>query len=67
MPELTGEEIERCLIKTKPWKAAGKEQIWPGVVESVRHHFQTSLDTPNLPLRWEIARIIPLEQPNKDD
>jgi hypothetical protein len=66
MPEIIEEEIERCLIKTKPWKAAGEEQIWPGVSESVRQHFQTSLDTPNLPLRWKIARIIPLEKPDKD-
>lgn len=29
--------------------------------------FQTSLDTPNVPLRWEIARLIPLKKPNKDD
>ena len=43
MPELTSEEIESCLSRTKPWKAAGEDgpsgvwrQIWPAVKESVR-------------------------------
>jgi hypothetical protein len=75
MPELTLEEIECCLMKTKPWKAAGEDglpagvwrQLWPAVKESVRHLFQTSLDTGTLPQQWNIAKIIPLKKPNKDD
>jgi hypothetical protein len=27
MPVLTLEEIESCLIKTKPWKAAGEDGL----------------------------------------
>jgi len=57
MPELTPEEIECCLMKTKPWKAAGEDglpagvwrQVWPSVRESVRLLFQTSLDTGTQP------------------
>jgi hypothetical protein len=75
MPELTVEEIECCLMKTKPWKAAGEDglpagvwrQVWPAVKESVRHLFQTSLDTGTLPQQWKIAKIVPLKKPNKDD
>jgi hypothetical protein len=75
MPELTLEEIECCLMKTKPWKAAGEDglpagvwrQVWPAVKESVRHLFQTSLDTGTLPQQWKIAKIIPLKKPNKGD
>jgi hypothetical protein len=37
------------------------------VKESVRHLFQTSLDTRTLPQQWNIAKIVPLEKPNKDD
>jgi hypothetical protein len=75
MPELTVEEIECCLMKTKPWKAAGEDglpagmwrQLWPAVKESVRHLFQTSVDTGTLPQQWRIAKIVPLKKPNKDD
>ena len=75
MPELTVEEIERCLMKAKPWKAAGEDglpagvwrQIWPVVGESVRQLFQTSLNTRALPRQWRVAKIIPLKKPNKDD
>jgi hypothetical protein len=75
MPELTVDEIERCLMKTKPWKSAGEDglpagvwrQIWPAVSESVHQLFQTSLDTGALPQQWKIAKIIPLKKPNKDD
>ncbi|KAM0724078.1 hypothetical protein Q7P37_000258 [Cladosporium fusiforme] len=75
MPELTVDEIERCLMKTKPWKAAGEDglpagvwrRIWPAVSESVHQLFQTSLDTGALPQQWKIAKIIPLKKPNKDD
>jgi hypothetical protein len=75
MPELTVEEIERCLMKTKPWKAAGEDglpagvwrQIWPVVGESVRQLFQTSLNTRALPRQWRVAKIIPLKKPNKGD
>jgi len=57
MPELIMEEIECCLMNTKPWKAAGEDglsaavwrQVWPSVRKSVRPLFQTSLDTGNLP------------------
>lgn len=31
MPELTAEEIESCLMKTKPWKAAGEDGLPAGV------------------------------------
>jgi len=69
------EEIERCLMKTKPWKAAGEDglpagvwrEIWPAVSESVCRLFQTSFDTGTLPRQWKIAKIIPLKKPNKDD
>jgi hypothetical protein len=37
------------------------------VKESVRHLFQTSLDTGTLLQQWKIAKIIPLKKPNKDD
>lgn len=75
MPKLTVEEIERCLVKTKPWKAAGEDglpagvwrHIWPAVSESVCRLFQTSLDTGTVPRQWKIAKIIPLKKPNKDD
>jgi hypothetical protein len=75
MPELTLEEIECCLMKTKPWKAAGEDdlpagvwrQVWAAVKESVHHLFQTSLDTGTLPQQWRSAKIIPLKKPNKDD
>jgi hypothetical protein len=75
MPKLTMEEIECCLMKTKPWKAAGEDglpagvwrQVWPAVSESVRQLFQTSLDTGTVPRQWKIAEIIPLKKPNKDD
>lgn len=57
MRELTVEEIECCLMKTKPWKAASEDglpagvwrQLLPAVRESVRHLFQTSLNTGTLP------------------
>ena len=60
MPELTVEEIEACLMKTKPWKAAGDDglpagvwrQVWLAVSESVRQLFQRSLDTGVLPKQW---------------
>jgi hypothetical protein len=42
-------------------------QLWPAVKESVRHLFQTSLDTGTLPQQWKIAKIVPLKKPNKDD
>jgi hypothetical protein len=75
MPALSVEEIESCLMKTKPWKAAGKDglpagvwrQIWPAVSESVRRLFQTSLDTGAIPRQWKVAKIILLKKPNKDD
>jgi hypothetical protein len=75
MPVLTLEEIESCLMKTKPWKAAGEDglpagvwrQVWPAVKESVRNLFQTSLDTGTLLQQWRTAKIIPLKKPNKDD
>lgn len=75
MPELTLEEIESCLRKTKPWKAAGEDglpagvwrQVWPAVKESVRHLFQTSLDKGTLPQQWKVAKIIPLKKPGKGD
>jgi hypothetical protein len=75
MPELTVEEIQCCLLKTKPWKAAGEDglpagvwrQVWPAVSESVRRLFQTSLDTGVIPKQWKVAKIIPLKKPNKDD
>jgi hypothetical protein len=35
--------------------------------ESVRHLFQTSLDTGVLPQQWKVAKIIPLKKPDKDD
>jgi hypothetical protein len=52
MLELTVDEIECCLIKTKPWKGAGEDglpagvwrQVWLAVSESVCQLFQTSLD-----------------------
>jgi hypothetical protein len=61
MPELTIEEIECCLMKTKPWKAVGEDiipagvwrQIWPARRESVHHLFQTSIDTESLPNQWK--------------
>lgn len=31
MPELTVKEIERCLMRTKPWKAAGEDGLPAGV------------------------------------
>jgi hypothetical protein len=37
------------------------------VKESVRHLFQTSLDTGTLLQQWKIAKIVPLKKPNKDD
>ncbi|KAF4547144.1 Hypothetical protein D9617_57g029020 [Elsinoe fawcettii] len=75
MPALTVEEIEPCLTKTKPWKTAGEDgppagmrrQIWPVVSESVRHLFQTSLDTGVIPQQWKVAKTIPLKKPNKGD
>jgi len=75
MPVLTLEEIESCLMKPKPWKAAGEDslpsgvrrQVWPAVKESVRNLFQTSLDTGTLPQQWRTAKIIPLNKPTKDD
>jgi hypothetical protein len=75
MPELTVDEIECCLMKTKPWKGAGEDglpagvwrQVWPAVSESVRQLFQTSLDTGAQPRQWKIAKIIPLKKPNKGD
>ena len=75
MPALSAEEIESCLMKTKPWKTAGEDglpagvwrQIWPVVSESVRHLFQTSLDTGVIPQQWRVAKIIPLKKPNKGD
>lgn len=75
MPKLTAEEIEGCLMKTKPWKASGEDglpagvwrQVWPVVRESVRRLFQTSLDSGILPRQWKIAKIVPLKKPNKDD
>jgi hypothetical protein len=68
MPELTVEEIECCLMKTKPWKAAGSDrQVWPYMKESVRRLFQTFLDTGTLPQQWRTATIISLKKPNKDD
>jgi hypothetical protein len=75
MPKLTVEEIEGCLMKTKPWKAAGEDglpagvwrQVWPAVRESVRCLFQTSLDSGILPRQWKIAKIVPLKKPNKED
>lgn len=75
MPALTVEDIESCLMKTKPWKAAGEDglpagvwtQIWPVVSESVRRLFQTSLDTGVIPRQWKVAKIIPLKKHNKGD
>lgn len=75
MPKLTEEEIESCLMKTKPWKAAGEDglpagvwrQVWPVVKESVRHLFQTFLDSGILPWQWKVAKIVPLKKANKDD
>jgi hypothetical protein len=75
MPELTLKEIECCLMKTKPWKAAGEDglpagvwrQVWPAVKENIRHLFQTSLDTGTLPQQWRTAKIVPLKKLNKDD
>jgi hypothetical protein len=75
MPELTVEEIQCCLLKTKPWRAVGEDglpagvwrQVWPAVGESVRRLFQTSLDTGTLPQQWRTATTIPLKKPNKDD
>ena len=75
MPQLTREEIASCLMKTKPWKAAREDgipagvwrQVWPAVSESVRHLFQTSLDTGVIPQQWKVAKIIPLKKRNKDD
>lgn len=57
MLKLTVEEIESCLMKTKPWKAPGEDglpavvwrHIWPAVKESVCYLFQTSLDSGTLP------------------
>jgi len=57
MPELTVEEIEACLMKTKPCKAADddgppagvRRQVWLAVSESVRQLFQTSLDMGTVP------------------
>jgi hypothetical protein len=37
------------------------------VKESVRHLFQTSLDTGTLLQQWKITKIVPLKKPNKDD
>jgi hypothetical protein len=56
MLELTVEEIECCLMKTKPWKAAGSDslptrvwrQVWPAVKGNVRRLLQTFLDTGTL-------------------
>ena len=31
MPELSADEIERCLMKTKPWKAVGEDGLPAGV------------------------------------
>lgn len=75
MPQLTEEEIESCILKTKRWKAAGEDglpagvwrQVWPAVKESVCHLFQTSLDWGELPWQWKVAKIVPLKKPGRGD
>ena len=65
MPQLTEEEIESCLTKTKPCKAAGEDvwrRVWPAVKESVCHLCQTSLDWGELPWQWKVAKIVPLKK-----
>jgi hypothetical protein len=75
MPKLTLEKMEYCLMKTKPWKAAADDglsagiwrQVWPSARESVRHLVQTALGTVTLLQQWEVAKIMPLRNPDKDD
>lgn len=72
MPELAVEEIECCLMKTKPWKAAGEGrlpaiQVCPAEKENVRHLFQNSLDIGTLLRPRKITKIVPLNKANKDD
>jgi hypothetical protein len=73
MPELTMEEVERCIYSAKPWKAPGGDglpamvwrQLWPVVKEQVLRLFRGSLDQGLLPTQWRNAKIIPLKKPSK--
>lgn len=74
MPQLTEEEIESCLMKTRLWKAAGEDglpadvwrQVWLAVKDSVRHLFRTSIDWGELQWQWKAANIVPLKSQIKE-
>ena len=75
LPPLTLEEVERQVLRAKPWKAPGEDglpaavwkEVWQVVKTRVLHLFRQSLDTGDIPHQWKQAKIIPLKKPNKGD
>ncbi|KAJ5566974.1 reverse transcriptase [Penicillium sp. DV-2018c] len=74
MEQITDEEISTMVMKAKPWKAPGHDNlpfgiwqaIWPAVKTPVCRVFHASLKLGYVPRRWKITKIIPLRNPEKD-
>jgi hypothetical protein len=68
-------EIEKALFSASPDKAAGSDgltirvwrKVWPVLQQQIYTLFLTSLRQGKLPLRWKVAKIVPLKKGNKDD
>jgi hypothetical protein len=72
---LTMGEIEKASFSVSPDKAAGNDgptirvwrEVWPVLQQQIYTLFSTSLRQGRLPLRWKVAKIVPLKKGNKDD
>lgn len=67
-------EIEKALFSASPEKAAGSDgltirvwrEIWPVLQQLIHTLFSTSLRQGKLPLKWMVAKLVPLNKGNKD-
>lgn len=75
LPNLTAEEVEAAMMRSKPDKAPGMDEItfrvwkelWPVLGGVIVKLYQASLDLKYVPQRWRTAKIVVLRKPNKPD